>query len=170
MAQFSVNAQRFDPYKNFKFRVKWDGVCRRGEQGRRAQAHHRSGETPRRRRPEQHPQIARADRVRSDHPRARGHPRHRVREMGEQGLELRLRPRRGSVAEGFPQGHHHRRLQRGRAARASATRSFAPGSRNSRPSPISTPTPMPSPSSTSSSKRGLGAGLRGQGTKRTQSS
>jgi phage tail-like protein len=26
MAQFSVNATRFDPYKNFKFRVKWDGV------------------------------------------------------------------------------------------------------------------------------------------------
>ena len=25
MAEFSVNAQRFDPYKNFKFRVKWDG-------------------------------------------------------------------------------------------------------------------------------------------------
>ncbi len=25
MAQFSVNTQRFDPYKNFKFRVKWDG-------------------------------------------------------------------------------------------------------------------------------------------------
>ncbi len=25
MAQFSVNATRFDPYKNFKFRVKWDG-------------------------------------------------------------------------------------------------------------------------------------------------
>src|SRR5262245_66011396 len=27
MAQFSVNIQpqRFDPYKNFKFRVKWDG-------------------------------------------------------------------------------------------------------------------------------------------------
>jgi phage tail-like protein len=24
MAQFSVNAQRFDPYKNFKFRVRWD--------------------------------------------------------------------------------------------------------------------------------------------------
>jgi phage tail-like protein len=33
MPQFSVNAQRFDPYKNFKFRVKWDnryvaGVCK----------------------------------------------------------------------------------------------------------------------------------------------
>ncbi len=25
MAQFNVNPQRFDPYKNFKFRVKWDG-------------------------------------------------------------------------------------------------------------------------------------------------
>jgi len=24
MAQFTVNAQRFDPYKNFKFRVKWN--------------------------------------------------------------------------------------------------------------------------------------------------
>ena len=25
MPQFTVNATRFDPYKNFKFRVKWDG-------------------------------------------------------------------------------------------------------------------------------------------------
>lgn len=25
MAQFSVNPQRFDPYKNFKFRIKWEG-------------------------------------------------------------------------------------------------------------------------------------------------
>ena len=25
MAEFSVNTQRFDPYKNFKFRVRWDG-------------------------------------------------------------------------------------------------------------------------------------------------
>jgi len=25
MASFTVNASRFDPYKNFKFRVKWDG-------------------------------------------------------------------------------------------------------------------------------------------------
>ncbi len=25
MPQFAVNASRFDPYKNFKFRVKWDG-------------------------------------------------------------------------------------------------------------------------------------------------
>jgi phage tail-like protein len=25
MAKFTINPQRFDPYKNFKFRVKWDG-------------------------------------------------------------------------------------------------------------------------------------------------
>ncbi|MHB8595740.1 MAG: phage tail protein [Ktedonobacteraceae bacterium] len=25
MAEFTVNTQRFDPYKNFKFQVKWDG-------------------------------------------------------------------------------------------------------------------------------------------------
>lgn len=25
MVQFSVNTHRFDPYKNFKFRIKWDG-------------------------------------------------------------------------------------------------------------------------------------------------
>jgi len=25
MPQFSVNTHRFDPYKNFKFRIKWDG-------------------------------------------------------------------------------------------------------------------------------------------------
>ena len=25
MAEFTVNSTRFDPYKNFKFRVKWDG-------------------------------------------------------------------------------------------------------------------------------------------------
>ena len=25
MGQFETNSSRFDPYKNFKFRVKWDG-------------------------------------------------------------------------------------------------------------------------------------------------
>ncbi|UCE38073.1 MAG: phage tail protein [Thermoplasmata archaeon] len=25
MAQFNVNTERFDPYKNFKFKVRWDG-------------------------------------------------------------------------------------------------------------------------------------------------
>ncbi len=27
MAQFSANTHRFDPYKNFKFQVWWDGKC-----------------------------------------------------------------------------------------------------------------------------------------------
>jgi phage tail-like protein len=26
MAEFSVNTSRYDPYKNFKFKLKWDGV------------------------------------------------------------------------------------------------------------------------------------------------
>ncbi|NIM18425.1 MAG: phage tail protein [Candidatus Aminicenantes bacterium] len=26
MAKFSVNTERFDPYRNFKFKIKWDGV------------------------------------------------------------------------------------------------------------------------------------------------
>ena len=46
MAQFTVNAQRFDPYKNFKFRVKWDGRYVAGrQQGQRAQAHDGGGGT-----------------------------------------------------------------------------------------------------------------------------
>ena len=119
MAQFTVNAQRFDPYKNFKFRVKWDGryvagVSKVGALKRTTEV----VEAPRGRRPVIEPQVAGADQVRADHARARRHARHRVREVGEQGLELRLRPRRRDLAQGLPQGHHHRGLQRGRAARA----------------------------------------------------
>lgn len=33
MVQFTVNANRFDPYKNFKFRVKWDGRTVAGVSG-----------------------------------------------------------------------------------------------------------------------------------------
>ena len=52
MAQFTVNAQRFDPYKNFKFRVKWDGRYVAGvSKVERAQAHDRGGQAPRGRRP-----------------------------------------------------------------------------------------------------------------------
>src|ERR1700760_2844409 len=52
MAQFSVNAQRFDPYKNFKFRVKWDGryvagVCKVGSLKRTTEVvKHREGGDP----------------------------------------------------------------------------------------------------------------------------
>ncbi len=61
MAQFTVNAQRFDPYKNFKFRVKWDGRYVAGvSQGERAEAHDRGGRAPRGRRPVDLAQVARA--------------------------------------------------------------------------------------------------------------
>ena len=33
MTQFTVNASRFDPYKNFKFRIKWDGRYVAGVRG-----------------------------------------------------------------------------------------------------------------------------------------
>lgn len=49
MAEFTVNAQRRDPYKNFKFRVKWDGkyvagVCKVGALSRKTEPiTHREG-------------------------------------------------------------------------------------------------------------------------------
>ncbi len=44
MPEFAVNTHRFDPYKNFKFRVKWDGRYVAGrEQDDRAEADHRGG-------------------------------------------------------------------------------------------------------------------------------
>jgi phage tail-like protein len=52
MAQFSVNPQRFDPYKAFKFRVKWDGryvagVCKIGAIKRTTDlVEHREGGDP----------------------------------------------------------------------------------------------------------------------------
>ena len=52
MPQFSVNAQRFDPYKNFKFRVKWDnryvaGVHKMGALKRTTEVvKHRDGGAP----------------------------------------------------------------------------------------------------------------------------
>ena len=156
-----VNATRFDPYKNFKFRVKWDGryvagISKVSALKRTTEVvKHREGGDPSTSRKSPGPH-----RVRGDHARARRHPRHGVRAVGQQGLELRLRARRGGLAEGLPQGHHHRALQRGRAARASPTRSTAAGSRSSRRCPISTPTPTPSRSRHQAGERGLGARLR----------
>jgi phage tail-like protein len=52
VAEFTVNPTRFDPYKNFKFRVKWDGryvagVSRVGPLRRRtAVVEHREGGNP----------------------------------------------------------------------------------------------------------------------------
>jgi phage tail-like protein len=52
MAQFSINPQRFDPYKFFKFRVKWDGryvagVCKVSKLSRTTEpVEHREGGDP----------------------------------------------------------------------------------------------------------------------------
>lgn len=52
MAQFSANPARFDPYKNFKFRVRWDGryvagVTKVGALSRKTEAiEHREGGDP----------------------------------------------------------------------------------------------------------------------------
>src|SRR5262249_11941181 len=52
MAQFSVNPRRFDPYKNFKFRVRWDnryvlGVSKMGALKRTTEVvRHREGGDP----------------------------------------------------------------------------------------------------------------------------
>jgi phage tail-like protein len=52
MAEFTVNPKRFDPYKNFKFRVKWDGryvagVSKVSELRRTTEViHHREGGDP----------------------------------------------------------------------------------------------------------------------------
>ena len=145
-------AQRFDPYKNFKFRVKWDGRYVAGIS--KVSALKRTTEVveaPRGRRP-QHHRASRPGRteVRGHHAGARRHPRQGVRAVGQQGLELRLRPGRGGLAEGLPQGHHHRGLQRGRPAGDRLQGLPLLGLGVSRPCPISMPTPTPSPSSTSS--------------------
>ena len=116
MAQFTVNAQRFDPYKNFKFRVKWDGkyvagVSKVGALKRTTEVvKHREGGDPSSSRKSPGPH-----RVRCDNARTWRDARHGIREMGEQGLELRRRFGRGNFAQGLSQGHHPRALQRGRA-------------------------------------------------------
>ena len=52
MPQFTVNPKRFDPYKNFKFRVKWDGkyvagVSKMSQLARKTEViHHREGGDP----------------------------------------------------------------------------------------------------------------------------
>ena len=90
-----VNAQRFDPYKNFKFRVFWEGsnYAGRGRQQGRARSsartevvEHREGGDPSSSR-----KSPGRTKYEADHARARRDPRHRVREVGEQGVELRLR-------------------------------------------------------------------------------
>jgi phage tail-like protein len=98
--QFSVNANRFDPYKNFKFRVKWDGryvagVSKVSALSRTTEVvEHRVGGDP------------------STVIKSPGQTKFeaitlRVREVGQQGLELWLRFGQRSFSQRFPQRHHY---------------------------------------------------------------
>ena len=110
--------RRFDPYKNFKFRVKWDGryvagVSKVGALKRTTEVvKHREGGDPSTSR--KSPGRTKYEAITLE----RG-VTHDVEfeQLGQQGLELRRRARRRGLAQGLPQGHHHRGLQRGRAAR-----------------------------------------------------
>ena len=75
MANSASTPQRFDPYKNFKFRVKWDGryvagICKCSALKRTTEVvEHREGGDP-----SHVAQVARPHQIRGDHAGARRHP------------------------------------------------------------------------------------------------
>ena len=118
MAQFSVNPQRFDPYKNFKFRVKWDGHYVAGVSKVRSLKRttevvkHRDGGDP---------SSSRKSPGRTEYEPItleRG-VTHDVEfeQWANKVWNFGSGSRRRGVAQGLPQGRHHRGLQRGRPAR-----------------------------------------------------
>ena len=118
MAQFTVNAHRFDPYKNFKFRVKWDGryvagVSKVGALKRTTEVvEHREGGDPSTGR--KSPGRTKFEAITLErgvtHDNEFEHWANKVWNFGA-GLGAEV------VAQGFPQGHHHRDVQRGRTTR-----------------------------------------------------
>ena len=113
MAEFTVNATRFDPYKSFMFRVKWDGQLRRGPvEDERAQAHrptrssHREGGDPTHER--KSPGKSKYDAVTLE----RGVTHDPAFESWANLVHSLETP---DLAEELPQGRHRRRLQRGRS-------------------------------------------------------
>ena len=89
MAKFTVNPNRFDPYKNFKFRVSFGtgyiaGVSKISALKRTTEmVEHREGGDP----SSSHRSPGRTE-IRADHDGTRRDPRPGVRGVGEQGLEL----------------------------------------------------------------------------------
>ena len=118
MAQFTVNAQRFDPYKNFKFRVKWDGryvagVSKVSALKRTTEVvEHREGGDP----STSHKSPGRTKYDAMTLERGVTHDTE-FEQWAEQGLEFCCRSWRGSLTQGLPEGHHHRDVQRGRTTR-----------------------------------------------------
>ena len=129
MAQFTVNATRFDPYKSFMFRVKWDGQYVAGLSKMSALKRttdpvvHRDGGDPSHER--KSPGKSKYDAVTLE--RGVTHDTD-VRSLGQP----RPLARQPDLAAELPQGHHRRRLQRGATRRCSRTSSSAAGSPSSR--------------------------------------
>jgi phage tail-like protein len=102
MAEFTVNPTRFDPYKNFKFRVKWDGryvagVSKVSALKRATEViEHREGGDP--------------STSRKSPGRTQFEPITLERGV-TQGMDVGSGTWRRGVAEGFSQGHRHRDLQ-----------------------------------------------------------
>ena len=159
MAQFSVNPSRFDPYKNFKFRVKWDGryvagVSKVGALKRTTEVvKHREGGDPSSSR--KSPGRTEFEAITLErgvtHDTEFEKWANKVWNFGSGlGAEVSLKDfRKDIIIDVYNEA----------GQLAIATRFFAPGSRNSRPSPISTPMPMPSPSSTSSWRTKAGSAI-----------
>jgi len=102
MAEFVVNPERHDPYKNFKFRIKWDGryvagVSKVSALRRATQViTHREGGDP------SSTEVAGANGIRTRHARARRDPRPELRAMGQHGVENGGCVRCGDGAQELP--------------------------------------------------------------------
>ena len=99
MAQFTVNATALRSVQELQVPGEMGRPLRRRASARSALlkrttevVKHREGGDP------SQPQIAGPHRIRRDHARTRRHPRHRLRSMGQQGLELRRGARLGGLA------------------------------------------------------------------------
>ena len=158
MAQFTVNAQRFDPYKNFKFRVKWDGryvagVSKCSALKRTTEVvEHREGGDP----STSHKSPGRTKYEAITLERGVTHDvdfEQWANKVWNFGVGVGL----GGLAQGFPQGPHHRGLQRGRSGCPRLQGLPRRGPPNGRRFRISTRTRTPSRSSTSNSSTKAGS-------------
>ena len=157
MAQFTVNAQRFDPYKNFKFR----------SSGTAATSPASARSAPSSARPRSSSTARAATRTSRKSPgRTKYEPITLERGVThdpefEQWANKVWNFGAGLGAEvslaGLPQGHDHRVLQRGRPGRARLQASTAAGCPSTRRCPTSTPTRTRSRSSRSSSRTRAGS-------------
>ena len=112
MAEFTVNSTRFDPYKNFKFRLKWDGQyvagvskCSLLKRTTEVVKHREGGD----------PSTSRKSPGRTEYDAItleRGVTHDPAFEdWADKVLEPGGGPRVGGVAQGFPQGHDPGRFQ-----------------------------------------------------------